>query len=132
MESKKQLRIATRNCGFIDPENIEDYIGVRGYEALANAVTNGTPAGVIEEMKKSGLRGRGGGGFPTGVKWAFAAANKADQKYVVCNADEGDPGGFMDRAVLEGDPHSIVEAMAICGYAIGASIGVVYIRAEYP
>ena len=132
MEPKKQLRIATRNCGFIDPENIEDYIGVRGYEALANAITNGTPAGVIEQMKKSGLRGRGGGGFPTGVKWEFAAANQADQKYVVCNADEGDPGAFMDRALLEGDPHSVVEAMAICGFAIGASIGVVYIRAEYP
>ncbi len=132
MEPKKQLRIATRNCGFIDPENIEDYIGVRGYEALANAITNGTPDGVIEQMKKSGLRGRGGGGFPTGAKWAFAAASQADQKYVVCNADEGDPGAFMDRALLEGDPHSIVEAMAICGFAIGASIGVVYIRAEYP
>jgi NADH:ubiquinone oxidoreductase subunit F (NADH-binding)/NAD-dependent dihydropyrimidine dehydrogenase PreA subunit len=132
MEPKKQLRIATRNCGFIDPENIEDYIGVRGYEALANAITNATPSVVIEQMKKSGLRGRGGGGFPTGVKWAFAAANQADQKYVVCNADEGDPGAFMDRALLEGDPHSIVEAMAICGFAIGASIGVVYIRAEYP
>ena len=132
MESKKQLRIVTRNCGFIDPENIEDYIGVRGYEALANAITTGTPDGVIEEIKKSGLRGRGGGGFPTGVKWGLAAANNADQKYVVMNADEGDPGAFMDRAVLEGDPHNVVEAMAICGYAIGASIGVVYIRAEYP
>jgi NADH:ubiquinone oxidoreductase subunit F (NADH-binding)/NAD-dependent dihydropyrimidine dehydrogenase PreA subunit len=132
MDSKKQLRIATRNCGFIDPENIEDYFGVRGYEALANAVTASTPAAIIDEMKKSGIRGRGGGGFPTGTKWSFAAANQADQKYVVCNADEGDPGAFMDRAVLEGDPHSVVEAMAICGYAIGASIGVVYIRAEYP
>ena len=130
--AKKQLRIATRNCGFIDPENIEDYIGVRGYEALANAITASTPAGIIDEIKKSGIRGRGGGGFPTGTKWGFAAANQADQKYVVCNADEGDPGAFMDRAVLEGDPHSIVEAMALCGYAIGASIGVVYIRAEYP
>jgi NADH:ubiquinone oxidoreductase subunit F (NADH-binding)/NAD-dependent dihydropyrimidine dehydrogenase PreA subunit len=132
MESKKQLRIATRNCGFIDPENIEDYFGVRGYEALATAVTAKTPADIIDEMKKSGIRGRGGGGFPTGMKWEFAARNQADQKYVVCNADEGDPGAFMDRAVLEGDPHSIVEAMALCGYAIGASIGVVYIRAEYP
>ena len=130
--TKKQLRIATRNCGFIDPENIEDYIGVRGYEALANAISKNTPAGIIDEMKKSGIRGRGGGGFPTGTKWSFAAANQADQKYVVCNADEGDPGAFMDRAILEGDPHSIVEAMALCGYAIGASIGVVYIRAEYP
>jgi NADP-reducing hydrogenase subunit HndC len=132
MDLKKQLRIATRNCGFIDPENIEDYFGVRGYEALANAVTASTPAAIIDEIKKSGIRGRGGGGFPTGTKWSFAAANQADQKYVVCNADEGDPGAFMDRAVLEGDPHSVVEAMALCGYAIGASIGVVYIRAEYP
>jgi NADH:ubiquinone oxidoreductase subunit F (NADH-binding)/Pyruvate/2-oxoacid:ferredoxin oxidoreductase delta subunit len=132
MDLKKQLRIATRNCGFIDPESIQDYIAVRGYEALANAITAGTPADVIEVIKKSGLRGRGGGGFPTGTKWSFAAANTADQKYVVMNADEGDPGAFMDRAVLEGDPHSTVEAMAICGYAIGASIGVVYIRAEYP
>jgi NADP-reducing hydrogenase subunit HndC len=132
MDSKKQLRIATRNCGFIDPENIEDYFGARGYEALANAVTASSPAAVIDEIKKSGIRGRGGGGFPTGTKWGFAAANQADQKYVVCNADEGDPGAFMDRAVLEGDPHSVVEAMAICGYAIGASLGVVYIRAEYP
>jgi NADH:ubiquinone oxidoreductase subunit F (NADH-binding)/NAD-dependent dihydropyrimidine dehydrogenase PreA subunit len=128
----KQLRIATRNCGFIDPESIEDYLGIRGYEALATAVTKSTPASVVDEIKKSGIRGRGGGGFPTGQKWEFAAKNKADQKYVVCNADEGDPGAFMDRAVLEGDPHSIVEAMAICGFAIGASKGVVYIRAEYP
>ena len=128
----KQLRIATRNCGFIDPENIEDYLGIRGYEALANALTQGNPLAVVDEMKKSGIRGRGGGGFPTGQKWEFAAKNKASQKYVVCNADEGDPGAFMDRAVLEGDPHSIVEAMAVCGYAIGASRGVVYIRAEYP
>jgi NADP-reducing hydrogenase subunit HndC len=132
MDVKKQLRIATRNCGFIDPENIEDYFGVRGYEALAKALIIGSPSAVVEEMKKSELRGRGGGGFPTGQKWAFAAANQADQKYVVCNADEGDPGAFMDRAVLEGDPHSVVEAMAICGYAIGANSGVVYIRAEYP
>jgi NADP-reducing hydrogenase subunit HndC len=132
MDLKKQLRIATRNCGFIDPESIEDYFGVRGYEALANAVTQSAPTAIIDEIKKSGIRGRGGGGFPTGTKWGFAAANQADQKYVVCNADEGDPGAFMDRAVLEGDPHSVVEAMAIGGYAIGASIGVVYIRAEYP
>jgi NADP-reducing hydrogenase subunit HndC len=132
MDLKKQLRIATRNCGFIDPESIEDYIGVRGYEALANAISASTPAGVIDEVKKSGIRGRGGGGFPTGTKWSFAAANQADQKYVVCNADEGDPGAFMDRAILEGDPHSVIEAMAICGFAIGASIGVIYIRAEYP
>ncbi len=132
MNIKRQLRIATRNCGFIDPENIEDYLALRGYEALASCVTVGSPAGVIAEMKKSGLRGRGGGGFPTGQKWEIAAAVESDQKYVVCNADEGDPGAFMDRAVLEGDPHSVIEAMAICGYAIGASLGVVYIRAEYP
>lgn len=132
MNIKKQLRIATRNCGFIDPENIEDYLALRGYEALASCVTAGSPAAVIAEMKKSGLRGRGGGGFPTGQKWEIAAAVESDQKYVVCNADEGDPGAFMDRAVLEGDPHSVIEAMAICGYAIGASLGVVYIRAEYP
>jgi len=132
MEVKKQLRIATRNCGFIDPESIEDYFAERGYEALADALSCGTPQQIVEEIKKSGLRGRGGGGFPTGVKWECAARNEADQKYVVCNADEGDPGAFMDRAVLEGDPHSVVEAMAICGYAIGATRGVVYIRAEYP
>ncbi|UFS70407.1 4Fe-4S binding protein [Geomonas sp. RF6] len=129
---KKQIRIATRNCGFIDPENINEYIATRGYEALADAVTNKTPADVVNEIKKAGLRGRGGGGFPTGVKWEVASKYQADQKYVVCNADEGDPGAFMDRAVLEGDPHSVVEAMAICGYAIGATKGTVYIRAEYP
>lgn len=128
---KKQIRIATRNCGFIDPENIEDYIGVRGYEALAMALAM-SPADVVDLIKRSGLRGRGGGGFPTGVKWGIALANEADQKYIVCNADEGDPGAFMDRAVLEGDPHSVVEAMAIGGYAIGATRGTVYIRAEYP
>jgi NADH:ubiquinone oxidoreductase, NADH-binding (51 kD) subunit len=128
---KKQLRIATRNCGFIDPENIDDYIALRGYEALAKVLTM-TPAEVVDIVKKSGLRGRGGGGFPTGVKWGIALANQADQKYMVCNADEGDPGAFMDRAVLEGDPHSVVEAMAIGGYAIGATKGTVYIRAEYP
>jgi len=127
----KQLRIATRNCGFIDPESIDDYIALRGYEALAKVLTM-TSADVVELVKKSGLRGRGGGGFPTGVKWGIALANQADQKYMVCNADEGDPGAFMDRAVLEGDPHSVVEAMAIGGYAIGATKGTVYIRAEYP
>jgi NADP-reducing hydrogenase subunit HndC len=132
METAKQYRIVTRNCGFIDPENIEAYIGIRGYEALADAVTNKTPVDIVNEIKKSGLRGRGGGGFPTGLKWEIAAKYQADQKYVVCNADEGDPGAFMDRAVLEGDPHSVVEAMAICGYAIGATVGTVYIRAEYP
>jgi len=129
---KKQMRIALRNCGFIDPDNIEEYIARDGYQALGKALTELTPESVIEEMKKSGLRGRGGGGFPTGLKWEFARKNQADQKYVVCNADEGDPGAFMDRSILEGDPHSVVEAMAICGYAIGASKGLVYIRAEYP
>ena len=129
---KKQMRIALRNCGFIDPDNIEEYIGRDGYQALAKCLTEYTPEQVIEEVKKSGLRGRGGAGFPTGLKWQLARANDADQKYVVCNADEGDPGAFMDRSILEGDPHSVVEAMAICGYAIGASQGRVYIRAEYP
>jgi NADH:ubiquinone oxidoreductase subunit F (NADH-binding)/(2Fe-2S) ferredoxin/NAD-dependent dihydropyrimidine dehydrogenase PreA subunit len=129
---RKQLRIALRNCGFIDPENIEEYISRDGYAALAKCLTEMTPAQVIEEMKKSGLRGRGGGGFPTGLKWEITSKSKADQKYVVCNADEGDPGAFMDRSILEGDPHSVIEAMAICGYCIGASKGIVYIRAEYP
>jgi len=129
---KKQMRVALRNCGFIDPDNIEEYIARDGYQALGKALTEMTPEQVIEEVKKSGLRGRGGGGFPTGLKWEFAYKNKSDQKYVVCNADEGDPGAFMDRSILEGDPHSIVEAMAICGYAIGANKGLVYIRAEYP
>ncbi len=129
---RKQLRIALRNCGFIDPENIEEYISRDGYAALAKCLTEMTPAQVIEEMKKSGLRGRGGGGFPTGLKWEITSKSVADQKYVVCNADEGDPGAFMDRSILEGDPHSVIEAMAICGYCIGATKGVVYIRAEYP
>jgi NADH:ubiquinone oxidoreductase subunit F (NADH-binding)/(2Fe-2S) ferredoxin len=129
---RKQLRIALRNCGFIDPENIEEYISRDGYAALAKCLTEMTPAQVIEEMKKSGLRGRGGGGFPTGLKWEITSKSQADQKYVVCNADEGDPGAFMDRSILEGDPHSVIEAMAICGYCIGADKGVVYIRAEYP
>ncbi|HBZ36070.1 MAG TPA: NADH-quinone oxidoreductase subunit J/K, partial [Rikenellaceae bacterium] len=129
---QKQLRIALRNCGFIDPENIDEYIARDGYAALGKALTEMTPQQVIDLIKKSGLRGRGGGGFPTGLKWEIAAANKADQKYVVCNADEGDPGAFMDRSILEGDPHSVIEAMAICGYCIGASKGIVYIRAEYP
>ena len=129
---KKQQRVALRNCGYIDPENIKDYIGQEGYQALAKCITRMTPEEVIEEVKKSGLRGRGGAGFPTGLKWQFARGYQAEQKYVVCNADEGDPGAFMDRSILEGDPHSIVEAMAICGYAIGASEGRVYIRAEYP
>ncbi|NLK21461.1 MAG: NADH-quinone oxidoreductase subunit NuoF [Epulopiscium sp.] len=129
---KKQMRVALRNCGFIDPDNIDEYIAREGYQALGKALTEMNPEGVIDEMKKSGLRGRGGGGFPTGLKWEFTNKNKADQKYVVCNADEGDPGAFMDRSILEGDPHSIVEAMAVCGYAIGATKGLVYIRAEYP
>ena len=129
---KKQLRIALRNCGFIDPENIEECIGRDGYSALAKCLTEMTPEAVIDEIKRSGLRGRGGGGFPTGLKWEFAPKYQADQKYVVCNADEGDPGAFMDRSIMEGDPHSVIEAMAICGYSIGASKGLVYIRAEYP
>lgn len=129
---KKQHRVALRNCGVIDPENIEEYIAYDGYAALAKALTEMTPDEVIQTVIDSGLRGRGGGGFPTGRKWSFTAANKADQKYVVCNADEGDPGAFMDRSVLEGDPHCIVEAMTICGYATGAGEGYVYVRAEYP
>jgi len=129
---RKQLRIALRNCGFIDPENIEEYISRDGYAALAKCLSEMTPEQVIEEMKKSGLRGRGGGGFPTGLKWEITRKSQNDQKYVVCNADEGDPGAFMDRSILEGDPHSVIEAMAICGYCIGADKGVVYIRAEYP
>ena len=129
---KKQVRIALRNCGFIDPENIEEFIARGGYEALGKCLIEMKPEDVIQEIKLSGLRGRGGGGFPTGLKWEIASKNHADQKYVVCNADEGDPGAFMDRSIMEGDPHTIVEAMAICGYAIGATKGLVYIRAEYP
>ncbi len=129
---KAQKRVALRNCGVIDPESIDEYIARDGYAALGKALTQMTPEEVIQTVIDSGLRGRGGGGFPTGKKWSFTAANKADQKYVVCNADEGDPGAFMDRSVLEGDPHCIVEAMAICGYATGASKGYVYVRAEYP
>jgi len=128
---KKQRKIALRNCGLINPEDINDYICRQGYKALEKAVRM-TSQEVVDIIKDSGLRGRGGGGFSTGLKWQFALNNKSDQKYVVCNADEGDPGAFMDRAILEGDPHSIVEAMAICGYAIGANKGLVYIRAEYP
>ncbi len=128
----KQKRIALRNCGVIDPENIDEYIAHDGYQALEKCLNQLTPDEVINIVKDSGLRGRGGGGFPTGLKWSFAAKNAADQKYVVCNADEGDPGAFMDRSILEGDPHCIIEAMAICGYAIGASEGYVYVRAEYP
>lgn len=129
---KPQQRVVLRNCGLIDPENIEEYIAMDGYAALGKVLTEMSPEQVIEEIKKSGLRGRGGGGFPTGVKWGLCAPNKAPQKYVVCNADEGDPGAFMDRSVLEGDPHCIIEAMTIAGYAIGATKGYVYVRAEYP
>ena len=129
---KKQKRVALRNCGVIDPENIEEYIAMDGYQALAKALTDMTPEDVINVVKESGLRGRGGGGFPTGLKWSFTAKNEADQKYVVCNADEGDPGAFMDRSVLEGDPHCVIEAMTICGYATGATEGYIYVRAEYP
>ena len=129
---RKQLRIALRNCGRIDPENIEEYIAFDGYRALGKVLTEMTPEQVIQTVLDSGLRGRGGAGFPTGLKWRFAAGNAADQKYVCCNADEGDPGAFMDRSILEGDPHVVIEAMAIAAYAIGASQGYIYVRAEYP
>ena len=129
---EKQRRVALRNCGVIDPEKIDDYIAQDGYAALGKVLTEMTPEEVIQTMLDSGLRGRGGAGFPTGLKWKFAAGNDADQKYVCCNADEGDPGAFMDRSVLEGDPHVVLEAMAIAGYAIGASQGYIYVRAEYP
>ncbi len=129
---RKQLRIVLRNCGFINPENIDDYIARDGYQALGKVLTGMSPEEVIKEVKDSGQRGRGGAGFSTGLKWELARRNQSDEKYVVCNADEGDPGAFMDRSVLEGDPHSVLEAMAICGYSIGASNGLIYIRAEYP
>jgi NADH:ubiquinone oxidoreductase subunit F (NADH-binding)/(2Fe-2S) ferredoxin len=129
---KKQVRVALRNCGVINPENIDEYIAFDGYKALEKVLTSMTPAEVIDTIKRSGLKGRGGGGFPTGIKWEFAAKSQADQKYVLCNADEGDPGAFMDRSVLEGDPHAVIEAMTIAAYAIGASQGYVYVRAEYP
>ena len=129
---KHQHRIALRNCGVIDPENIDEYLAMDGYRALEKALTSMTREQVIDEILKSGLRGRGGGGFPTGLKWKFTYNSQADQKYVACNADEGDPGAFMDRSILEGDPHSVIEAMAIAGYAIGASEGYIYVRAEYP
>ncbi|MBO4894478.1 MAG: NADH-quinone oxidoreductase subunit NuoF [Clostridia bacterium] len=129
---RTQKRVALRNCGVIDPESIDDYIAMDGYAAIGKVLTSMKPEDVIQCVKDSGLRGRGGGGFSTGLKWSFTAANKADQKYVVCNADEGDPGAFMDRSVLEGDPHAIVEAMTICGYATGATEGYIYVRAEYP
>ena len=129
---KSQKRIVLRNCGVIDPDNIDEYIAMDGYAALGKCLTEMTPEDVIKVVSDSGLRGRGGGGFPTGRKWALCAPNKADQKYVVCNADEGDPGAFMDRSILEGDPHCVIEAMTICGYAVGATKGYVYVRAEYP
>lgn len=129
---KKQVRIALRNCGIIDPENIDEYIAFDGYSALGKVLTTMTPKEVIEVVKQSGLRGRGGGGFPTGKKWEFAAVQDNPEKYIICNADEGDPGAFMDRSVLEGDPHSVLEAMTIGGYAIGANKGFIYVRAEYP
>ena len=129
---RKQKRVALRNCGVINPEDIEEYIATDGYAALGKVLTEMKPQDVIDTILASGLRGRGGGGFPTGRKWAFAAAQPEGQKYVVCNADEGDPGAFMDRSVLEGDPHAVLEAMAIAGYAIGANQGYIYVRAEYP
>lgn len=132
MSKHKQIRIALNNCGVIDPENIQEYIARDGYMALGKCLTEMKPVDVINEIKESGLRGRGGGGFPTGLKWEIASKNDADQKYVVCNADEGDPGAFMDRSILEGDPHAVLEAMAICGYSMGATKGLIYIRAEYP
>ncbi|MGI6161541.1 MAG: NADH-quinone oxidoreductase subunit NuoF [Christensenellales bacterium] len=129
---KKQRRVALRNCGVIDPENIDEYLAFDGYKALEKSLLEMTPEQVIDVVRESGLRGRGGGGFPTGLKWSFAAKPEADQKYVCCNADEGDPGAFMDRSVLEGDPHAVIESMAIAGYAIGATQGFIYCRAEYP
>ncbi len=128
----KQLRVVLRNCGIIDPENLDDYIANRGYEAIAKILTEMSPEQVVEEVEKSGLRGRGGAGFLTGLKWKFTAKTASDQKYVVCNADEGDPGAFMDRSTIEGDPHSVLEGMMISGYAVGSDTGIVYIRAEYP
>ncbi len=129
---KKQIRIALRNCGLIDPENIEEYLAADGYEALGKVLAEMKPEEAIQEVIDSGLRGRGGGGFPTGIKWQIASKVDGAQKYVVCNADEGDPGAFMDRSILEGDPHSVLESMAINGYCIGATKGLIYIRAEYP
>lgn len=128
----RQMRIALRNCGVIDPEKIEDYLAMRGYEALAKVLTEMTPQQVIEQVKKSGLRGRGGAGFPTGLKWEYTAKQSDPEKYVICNADEGDPGAFMDRSAIEGDPHTVLEGMIIGGYAIGSRQGIIYIRAEYP
>ena len=129
---KKQKRIALKNCGMINPEDIDEYLAFDGYKALEKVLTSMKPEEVIDVVTKSGLRGRGGAGFPKGKKWELTKANEADQKYVVCNADEGDPGAFMDRSILEGDPHSVLEAMTIAGYAIGANKGFIYVRAEYP
>lgn len=129
---KKQVRVSLRNAGFINPEDIDEYVANNGYLALGKALTEMEKEDVIDEILESGLRGRGGGGFPSGLKWRFASKAQSNQKYVICNADEGDPGAFMDRSILEGDPHSIIEGMALAGYAIGANIGIVYIRAEYP
>ena len=129
---KKQKRIALKNCGVINPEEIDEYIAFDGYQALEKVLTKMSPDDVIEEIKKSGIRGRGGAGFPTGKKWELTKTSEGEQKYVVCNADEGDPGAFMDRSILEGDPHSVLEAMAIAAYCIGADKGYIYVRAEYP
>ena len=129
---KKQKRIALKNCGIIDPEQIDEYIAFDGYKALEKVLFEMTPEEVIKEVTDSGLRGRGGAGFPTGKKWEFTRIAKGDQKYVVCNADEGDPGAFMDRSILEGDPHCVLEAMMIAGYSVGANKGYIYVRAEYP
>ncbi len=128
----KQMRIALRNCGIIDPESVDDYLSLRGYEALARVITEMKPEEVVESVKRSGIRGRGGAGFPTGLKWKFTKDAESDEKFVICNADEGDPGAFMDRSAIEGDPHTVLEGMAIGGYAIGANRGIIYIRAEYP
>ena len=128
----KQFKIAHRNCGVVNPDSIEEYIALDGYLALHKVLTEMKPQDVVDEVKKSGLRGRGGGGFPTGLKWQFTRDAKGDTKYLICNADEGDPGAFMDRSILEGDPYSVIEAMTIAGYAIGANQGYIYIRAEYP
>ena len=129
---QKQERRALKNCGLIDPENIQDFLLHDGYRAIEKVLFNMSNADVVREIKESGLRGRGGGGFPTGIKWEIASKNASEQKYIVCNADEGDPGAFMDRSILEGDPYSVIEGMMIAGYAIGANKGLVYIRAEYP
>ncbi|MCL2056415.1 MAG: NADH-quinone oxidoreductase subunit F [Oscillospiraceae bacterium] len=129
---KKQVRIALRHCGLINPEDIGEYIALGGYEALGRVLTNMTPQQVSDEIGRSGLRGRGGGGFPTGLKWEITRQSPGEKKYIICNADEGDPGAFMDRSILEGDPQGVIEAMAIAGYAVGAQTGIIYIRAEYP